>query len=183
MNFYFGVLLPTCVIIVILIIVYVPIMKNGMVFDRIIKNSIENQRDEDFKRAQSAIIINIVVIVTWCLGVTSFYVDILSLRYLFCSSIVILSMVLFTSQVIFNKDAIFRLKKAKRHCCVTNYKVRREEEVVHLQSKTSLQSIQKKKGTFPCFSNYGDILILKESFLILISFFFLAPVLLSDGWV
>ena len=64
MNFYFGVLLPTCVIIVILIIVYVPIMKNGMVFDRIIKNSIENQRDEDLKRVQSAIIINICLLYT-----------------------------------------------------------------------------------------------------------------------
>ena len=58
--------------IVILFIVYVPIMKNGTVFDRIIKNSIENQRDEDLKRVQSAIIINIVVIVTWCLELTSF---------------------------------------------------------------------------------------------------------------
>ena len=150
MNLYFGVLLPTCVVIVILIIVYVPVMKNVLVFDRIIKNAIENQRDEDSKRAQSAIIINTVVIVTWSLGVLSYHVDILSLKYLFCSSIVILSMVVFSVQVIFNQDAVFRLKKAKRHCCVKNYKVR-EDEIVELQPKTSLNSNQKKKGTLQYF--------------------------------
>jgi len=114
-------------------------------FERMINNTIENQRDEDFKRAQSAIIVDAITIVTWILGVLSYALDIEGLQYVFCACIVILSFVVLLLEVILNEDATQRWRKALHHCCSNNYRVRSESrereldanEKVKLRSKDS----------------------------------------------
>ena len=116
---------------------------------RIVTNSFECQRDEDLKRAQTSAVINTVVMITWCVGVVSYYLDILGLKYFFCGCLVVLSFVVLYLEILTNKEFRFEMKKRRKHLCVNKYRVRQEqEEEVKLRNPDSPQEDKKKRGKF-----------------------------------
>ncbi|XP_066914521.1 adhesion G-protein coupled receptor G6-like isoform X2 [Clytia hemisphaerica] len=143
MNFYLTVLFPSILLIILTVSFFVPVFKNVFMLERMMKNSIEAQRDEDFKRAQSAFIINVVIITSWVCGMLGFYFDSMVVKYVFCGCLVVCGCVVFYLHVFLNKDALLRLKKANEHCCSKNYRVKDEkvngveDEKVKLRAKDS----------------------------------------------
>ena len=109
-------------------------------FERMIKNTIEIQRDEDFKRAQYAIIVDVIIIVTWVIAVLSYALDVEGLKYVLCACIMFLSFVILLLEVILNEDATQRWRKALHHCCSNNYRVRTESSTDEANEKVKLRS-------------------------------------------
>lgn len=143
--FYATVLTPTVVLIIINFAIFLPIFKNIIHSEEIIKDSIENRKCENSIRAKVTLVVDLSWTTVWICGVLAYSFHMEFLIYIVHVLTPLFAILVFVMYVLLNKEA----KKGWRemtHCGVPKNEGR-EDEMVQLKkhSKRLLDDVDSRQ--------------------------------------
>lgn len=146
--FYATVLAPTCLLIVVNFLIFWPIFKNIIHTEELIKDTIENRKCKNSRRAKFTIIVDISWTIVWVVAVLAYGLQVDVLIYVFHALTPIFGVLVCVVHVVLNKEAKKGWKEMFRCCCCCSQKngASRDEEMVQLKkhSRRLLEDVGSK---------------------------------------
>jgi len=136
--FYCLVLLPTILLVTVDFCIFIPIFKNIIHPEERIKDTIENRKNQNARRAKSTIIVTAVLTIVWVMAVLAGVLNVKALYFVFYALIPVLGVAVLVLYVWQNAEAMEGWDEIIPCCNLTKGDEESAPEMVKLRSKNNL---------------------------------------------
>ena len=151
--FYCLVLLPTLLLVITDFCIFIPIFKNIIHSEELIKDTIENRKNQNARRAKSTVIVTAFLAVVWLMAVLAGVLNIRVLYYVFYALIPVLGVLVLVLYVLKNATAKEGWSEIIPCCNFKSETNNSAPEMVKLRSKKNLldsSENENKRGITHC---------------------------------